>query len=61
LIGSPTDASSSAARASRAATARSTRRCATCSSSGCAGSPARDRSGRPLTVGIIYTAVWSRD
>jgi protein TonB len=23
--------------------------------------PARDRSGRPLTVGIIYTAVWSRD
>ncbi len=24
-------------------------------------SPARDRSGRPLTVGIIYTAVWSQD
>jgi protein TonB len=24
-------------------------------------SPARDRAGRPLTVGIIYTAVWSRD
>ncbi len=23
--------------------------------------PARDRNGRPLTVGIIYTAVWSRD
>lgn len=23
--------------------------------------PARDRSGRPLTVGILYTAVWSRD
>ncbi len=23
--------------------------------------PARDRGGRPLTVGIIYTAVWSRD
>lgn len=23
--------------------------------------PARDRAGRPLTVGIIYTAVWSRD
>jgi protein TonB len=23
--------------------------------------PARDRAGRPLTVGIYYTAVWSRD
>jgi periplasmic protein TonB len=23
--------------------------------------PARDRSGRPLTVGIYYTATWSRD
>lgn len=23
--------------------------------------PARDRGGRPLTVGIFYTAVWSRD
>jgi protein TonB len=23
--------------------------------------PARDRAGRPLSVGIIYTAVWSRD
>jgi protein TonB len=23
--------------------------------------PARDRSGRPLTVGILYTAIWSRD
>jgi protein TonB len=23
--------------------------------------PARDRAGRPLTVGIVYTAVWSRD
>ncbi|MDQ3079236.1 MAG: energy transducer TonB [Pseudomonadota bacterium] len=23
--------------------------------------PARDRRGRPLTVGIFYTAVWSRD
>ena len=23
--------------------------------------PARDRNGRPLTVGILYTAVWSRD
>ena len=23
--------------------------------------PARDRAGRPLTVGIIYTAIWSRD
>ncbi len=23
--------------------------------------PARDRSGRPITVGLYYTAVWSRD
>ncbi len=23
--------------------------------------PARDRRGRPITVGILYTAVWSRD
>jgi protein TonB len=23
--------------------------------------PARDRAGRPLSVGIIYTAIWSRD
>lgn len=23
--------------------------------------PARDRAGRPITVGIFYTAVWSRD
>lgn len=23
--------------------------------------PARDRAGRPITVGILYTAVWSRD
>jgi protein TonB len=23
--------------------------------------PARDRAGRPVTVGIIYTAIWSRD
>ena len=23
--------------------------------------PARDRSGKPLTVGILYTAVWSRN
>ncbi len=23
--------------------------------------PARDRSGRPITVGILYTAVWARD